>query len=1185
MLRRLARLASRPLAAALARLGALPPAPLSGLEGAIIDALPISVAIRDTSGRFLRVNRTWERYFGIRREDALGRRFAELPGWSGNAELARVAVEAAQVDREVLARGPGAEPLLFEDTRLGRSYLLGRQAFADASGRVAGVLATGIDTTELRETQRALELERERLRDQMALTDAIVKQMPNAIFTKDAEGRFTLVNRGWSEMSGVAEAQAIGKTVHDIYPPELARRFAEEDAALIAQGAAAKPIESLHQGPRPGQYRIVRKVVLSREDGSVQGLISSSTDVSELKRVETELRDQMVLTRALIDENPSAMYLKDTQGRYVTVNDAWLRMVGVTRERAIGRTVRELFPEAASERYHAEDMRLLAQGSGSSEVESLRTGPDGEPQWVIVRKAVLRGDNGRVIGLIGANTDITRLKHYEEQLADRARFVEQLVDALPISVAMRDAEGRYRLVNRAWESYFGVRREDALGRRRRELPGWQEDASRRADADEIEAIDRRALERGPDHVEAASEIERLGRNYLISRRVLADAAGKPVGVLSAGIDMTERRAMEQALAAERQRLALVVRATQAGIVDWDTATETPWYSERFLEMLGYTDAASCPPLFGGLVHPEDRDRSREVFLNGLMSSGEPQSVSVQEPLEVRLRRADGEYLWVQSMGLTLRDAQGNAVRYLAAVTDIGVRRAQEEALRNQVKFIQDLFDSVPVSLAMRDAEGRFLYVNRTWETYLGQGRDAVIGRHVRECMTPEEAADILTGDRAALARGAGAPIELVEFPFRGRTLMQTRTVMSDAQGQVLGVLVASLDVSERRAIEERLATEQRRLDLVVRGARVGIVDWDGHTHATYYSPIFREILGYPPDADTSDWPDYFKVLIHPEDREAFTRRWQAFIRGKGPEGPRAEHLAPQEHRLLRRDGSYVWVQVSGIAVRDARGFTTRWIGATTDITERRKQQEALRESVRLREEVERMSRHDLKTPLNSVIALSSLLRESGKLAPEDAEVLGTIERAGYRILNMVNLSLDLFRMETGTYRFNPRAVDLAGVARRVAADLESQAASKNIDVRVRANDASAASHPVLASADELLCYSMFANLVKNAIEAAPHGSVVSVLLHEEGEAVLAKIHNAGMIPEPVRERFFQKYVTSGKSAGLGLGSYSARLMARVQGGELTLQSSDPSGTSLLVRLPAARGADLLADEAAAPAAR
>src|SRR6185295_18370644 len=98
------------------------------------------------------------------------------------------------------------------------------------------------------------------------------------------------------------------------------------------------------------------------------------------------------------------------------------------------------------------------------------------------------------------------------------------------------------------------------------------------------------------------------------------------------------------------------------------------------------------------------------------------------------------------------------------------------------------------------------------------------------------------------------------------------------------------------------------------------------------------------------------------------------------------------------------------------------IGSYTDITERRAHEEALRASVRLREEVERMSRHDLKTPLNSVIAMSRLLREGGRVAPEDAELLGTIERAGYRILNMVNLSLDLFRMESATYQFHPQAV-------------------------------------------------------------------------------------------------------------------------------------------------------------------
>src|SRR5260221_5780265 len=165
--------------------------------------------------------------------------------------------------------------------------------------------------------------------------------------------------------------------------------------------------------------------------GTARGVLVASLDVTEKHQAEQalaqereRLRDQIELTRQVIDESPSAMYLKDRQGRYVTVNDAWLGMVGVTRERAIGRNVLELFPETESERYHAEDMRLLALGEGASEVESLRTGPDGSPQWVIVRKAVMRRADGEVVGLIGANTDITRLKHYEAELRESVRLRE-----------------------------------------------------------------------------------------------------------------------------------------------------------------------------------------------------------------------------------------------------------------------------------------------------------------------------------------------------------------------------------------------------------------------------------------------------------------------------------------------------------------------------------------------------------------------------------------------------------------------------------------------------------------------------------------------------------------------------------------------------------------------------------------
>lgn len=414
----------------------------------------------------------------------------------------------------------------------------------------------------------------------------------------------------------------------------------------------------------------------------------------------------------------------------------------------------------------------------------------------------------------------------------------------------------------------------------------------------------------------------------------------------------------------------------------------------------------------------------------------------------------------------------------------------------------------------------------------------------------------------------------------------------DADGRMLRFICSFIDISDRKRHEEemdqRLAekqraelalraqveltrTEQRRLDLVVRGARVGIVDWDGVTHETYYSPRFRVIRGYAPDAETSDWPDYFKVMIHPDDRERVTRRWVTFIKGKGPEGPRGDFYAPEEYRLLRADGSYVWVEVSGMAVRDERDFVVRWIAAIVDITERREQREqlqrqndTLKENVRLREEVERIGRHDIKTPLNSIVSVPRLLREERRLGPEADELLGIVERAGYRILSMVNLSLDLYKMEQGSYVFRPDAVDLADLVDKVLADVRVHAASKEVRFAVDLEGAP------YAWAEELLCYSLLANLVKNAVEASPEGEQVHIRARAGADStVRIEVHNQGAVPVPIRASFFQKYATLGKASGTGLGTYSARLMATVQDGDIAMRTSEQDGTTLAVTLRAA----------------
>lgn len=223
----------------------------------------------------------------------------------------------------------------------------------------------------------------------------------------------------------------------------------------------------------------------------------------------------------------------------------------------------------------------------------------------------------------------------------------------------------------------------------------------------------------------------------------------------------------------------------------------------------------------------------------------------------------------------------------------------------------------------------------------------------------------------------------------------------------------------------------------------------------------------------------------------------------------------------------------------------------------------LEENIRLREDVDRIGRHDLKTPLNKIISLPGILMADPECPAGLKASLGAIERAGFTMLDMVNRSLDLVKMEQGTYDLVSEPVDLPGVVEKIVSDLDGQAREKGCRFRV-VRDAA----PVWASGEKLLCYSMAANLIKNAVEACPEKGTVDIRLSRAlGDSVSLEIMNPGMVPEAVRDRFFEKYATTGKKGGTGLGTYSARLMARTMDGDITMTTGRDEGTRIRVTLP------------------
>lgn len=231
-----------------------------------------------------------------------------------------------------------------------------------------------------------------------------------------------------------------------------------------------------------------------------------------------------------------------------------------------------------------------------------------------------------------------------------------------------------------------------------------------------------------------------------------------------------------------------------------------------------------------------------------------------------------------------------------------------------------------------------------------------------------------------------------------------------------------------------------------------------------------------------------------------------------------------------------------------------------DISERRKIEE-------LRDGAERIMRHDLRNTLTGIYALSTSLVGDRALGPAQKDHAVMIHD-GARLLNeQIDSYLYLRSVEDGAFKAPLESVDLAEVLGSVERNLGPLAESMNVHLAflVNGNPADAATVLDVRGIRSML-FGIFVNLVKNAIEASPFGSEVSLQVKTAGPVVVS-VRNRGAIPEQIRPRFFTKFATAGKRRGTGIGAYGARIMAEALGCTVAFTTSEEQGTEVVVRFP------------------
>ena len=231
------------------------------------------------------------------------------------------------------------------------------------------------------------------------------------------------------------------------------------------------------------------------------------------------------------------------------------------------------------------------------------------------------------------------------------------------------------------------------------------------------------------------------------------------------------------------------------------------------------------------------------------------------------------------------------------------------------------------------------------------------------------------------------------------------------------------------------------------------------------------------------------------------------------------------------------------------------------------QNQQLREAVKLREEVDRIMRHDLKAPLNSIIGFSEILRRDLQMDSEHIKMCEIVIDSSYKLLDQINMSLNLYKMETGIFEIEPKPVELIKLINKIInADRLIFSIKKLIIQVFIENQIINNNDTFFICGDESLCYSMFNNLIKNAIEASPVEEIVKINLSKNKNAIIS-ITNVGPVPDHIRSRFFEKYISTGKKSGTGLGTYSSKLMAENQKGSINLEPADGKHTTITLTLP------------------
>lgn len=902
-------------------------------------------------------------------------------GWTVEEAVGKVAPEflhirfPSAIDRETGRQQFNKQGSLQQETIQRRKdgtdiFILGSATrLEDKNGAPIGIIAVNRDITERKAQEQ-----------QLRYHASIQESVSDAVIVTDTEFRIQSWNRAAEMIYGWTAEEVIGKSVAEVLQTvfeseeqtqRTLRDFLEKggwQGEVIQHSKDGKPL-SIH-----GSVSLLKD-----ENNQPYGVVSVNRDISDRKRAEE------TIARQLADEQQFQIYLKVLHEIIIELTqiddlDAFYRRtVELGRER-LG------FERLAMFLYDELDGRAMGtygtdpQGNLTDE-RGVRFKPD--PNGIMLRaferserfyfngQATLFSDqlpigngwnvatvlwNGtRSLGWFVADNLLTHApasKPLLDIIGLYALSVGTLLAQKQVQIALKESEALYRLlaenisdlimrssltseclyVSPSLQTILGYTPEEIIGQQTFSLihPDdqstlWEAYASAIERSDSIPPHRYRAKHKDGHYV----WLETVGRP------IFKDGSDEMLGVITSSRDITERRKSEEALRDSEERFRQIAENIDQTLFMRSSDDEQVLYiSPRYEQMweqpvetiyekpLSYIDA----------VHPDDRDYvNRQRLTRRYLEQG-------FADYEYRLLLPEDRIRWVRVRTFPIKDDAGVIIRRAGAIEDITERKRAEVALRESEEKFRLLLDAAPVATVISDQTGRIILVNGQAETLLGYERSELAGQMV-EVLVPAYASRQHEQKRMTYlakprVRPMGLGMELYARRKDGSEIpveIELSHIETRDGGMVMSFI---MDITERKRTAAELEQQRSFLRNVidVSPSMIFVKDFDGRfilvnpSVANAYNTTIEGMLGKM-DADfnpvSKEVDDYLAA-----DRLVITSGKQLFV----------------EEPITNTFGKRHWLQTTKVPIISADGKSKYVLGVSTDITERREAEEALRES-------------------------------------------------------------------------------------------------------------------------------------------------------------------------------------------------------------------------------------------------